>query len=407
MRLQVQDQVHGRERLAGDGGRTDLRAASAAHAGVQLEQLLPGEVLNLPDPEDFLLLDVFDLREPAGCVGAQEEGVHRREDHVVQPREDDEPQPAERQHDVGPPAPRMQGQHLTLVEPEQVEELREPPRDERPPRPVRVRVQFGRVDAERLHQEAREQHQAEPQDDRVVLDPLVPANAVEIVEVAPIQRHADADQPDQPEEVAVEGEEQVVAAGEEADAQIIVDRHLRRDQRQHHDRGEDAHVHDPRVAVAPDLLLPQPQPHRVAHPRGHLAEQPGRRLADRPQRRMAAEAVNEQPDQRGEEDVDHPRVVYVEEDLAACRSTVDLERRNQPEPRETDGGTPPCANEARPQRALPSHDRLSGAAGRRCLGGRCLGRAVRLTLAHRLPRPSQLTRSQLSARAISARASLL
>jgi hypothetical protein len=78
-----------------------------------------------------------------------------------------------------------------------------------------VLLQFGHHDAGGLHEEAGQQHQPEAHDDQVILEPLVPADAVEVLEVPPVQRHADADEADEAEQVAVEGEEEVVRAVQE------------------------------------------------------------------------------------------------------------------------------------------------------------------------------------------------
>ena len=69
MRLEVLDQVHRRQRLAREVRGAHRGAAAATDACVELEQLLPVEVLDLPNAEDFLLLDVLDLRQAARRVG--------------------------------------------------------------------------------------------------------------------------------------------------------------------------------------------------------------------------------------------------------------------------------------------------------------------------------------------------
>ena len=360
VRLEVLDQVHRRERLPGDVGGTDLRAASAAHAGVEFEELLPGEVLDLADAEDLLLLDVLDFGEAAGGVGAQQEGVDGREDHVVEAREDQHPQPGEGEQDVAPPHPGVARQRLRLREIEDAERLGDEVGDEGPARPVRMRrqlravlqheaVQLRDADPQRLDHEAGDEDQPEAPDDRVVLEALVPADAVEVVEVAAVERHAHADQPDQAEQVAVEGEEQVVAAVQEAERRVVVDRDLRGDGGEHDDRRENAEVHDPGVAVAPHLLLAEAEAQRVARPHRDLAQQSRGGLADGPERGVANEAVDQQPDQPGEQDVDDPGLLDVEEDLAAGVRALQLDRRDQAEAAEADGRSPPGARE--PDRA--------------------------------------------------------
>ena len=48
---QVEDELLGRQRLAGDPGRALRLAAAALRAGAQVEQALPGQVLDLADAE--------------------------------------------------------------------------------------------------------------------------------------------------------------------------------------------------------------------------------------------------------------------------------------------------------------------------------------------------------------------
>ena len=371
--LEVLDEVHRRERLPGDGGGADLGAATAADAGVELEELLPGEVLDLADAEDLLLLDVLDGGEAAGGVGAQEEGVDGREDHVVEAREDEQAEPAEGEPDVAPPRPGVGAEHVRLRDVEEPPELGEAPRDERPARPAGLRlelgpvleheaVELGAVDTERLDEEAGDEDQAEAGDDGVVLDALVPADAMEVVEVAAVEGHADADEADQAEEVAVEGEEQVVAPVEEVERGVVVDRDLGGDEGEHDNRGEDAEVHDPRVAVAVDLFLANAEQQGVAGARGDLAQDAGRGLADRPQSSVAAEAVDEQARERGEQDIDRPGLGDVEEDLAAGVSAPELEGGDEAEAAQADGRAPPRADHPHARR-LAGGGRAAGVGG--------------------------------------------
>ena len=64
----VVDDVLGRQQLAGDVRRAGIGAAAALRAGVGVEELLPGEVLQLADAEALGLLDVRDRREDAGWL---------------------------------------------------------------------------------------------------------------------------------------------------------------------------------------------------------------------------------------------------------------------------------------------------------------------------------------------------
>src|SRR5687768_3343759 len=102
VQLEILNNVHRRQRLACNARGAHSSASSAAHTRVELEELFPREVLNLPDAEDLALLDVLDLRQPPIRVGAQEIGVDRREEDVVELREHDQPKPPEREHEVAP-----------------------------------------------------------------------------------------------------------------------------------------------------------------------------------------------------------------------------------------------------------------------------------------------------------------
>ena len=92
--------------------------------------------------------------------------------------------------------------------------------------------------------------------------------------------------------------------------------YLRGDEGEHHDRGEDAPVHDAGVAVTPDLLLGQAQPHGAAEAVRDLLQDARRGPADAPHADVVDEAVDQQADEGGHEDVDGVRLVNVEEDLA-------------------------------------------------------------------------------------------
>ncbi len=59
--LQVKDDCFGVERLAGGVSRTGFLAAATLGAGYVVEQVAPGELVNLADPIMLLLLDVLDL----------------------------------------------------------------------------------------------------------------------------------------------------------------------------------------------------------------------------------------------------------------------------------------------------------------------------------------------------------
>ena len=119
--LHVLDEGHGRKRLAGEVRRANFGTAAAAHAGIGIEQLLPGEVLQFARPEARARLDqCFDIthRSEVERRGrALEEGVHRRKDDVPELREGHEREQPKRRNDVEPPPPDVRIEPCLLATP--------------------------------------------------------------------------------------------------------------------------------------------------------------------------------------------------------------------------------------------------------------------------------------------------
>ena len=124
--LEVLDDVHGGENLAGGVGRAGVGAASAYGAGVAVQQLAPGEVLDAGRAEADVLVHVVqvdegDLQTAAGLQVA-EESVDGRGDHVDVLGEGDVEGEAQDDEQVHPPEDGLQhasraGGHAGRAEP--------------------------------------------------------------------------------------------------------------------------------------------------------------------------------------------------------------------------------------------------------------------------------------------------
>ena len=180
-------------------------------------------------------------------------------------------------------------------------------------------------DAQPLHQETREQHETQkPDDDRVFRLPPVPGQLRRRRAEAAEHRHADAHEPDDPEQVAHEAvgqidapfEEGVLAADLEDQVEVVVDRQQDRHQRQDREARVDAPVHHARVAVVRDAPRARSQRQRVREPRPQVVEDVV--AASQPPH---PQALHERPHDHGhgdaEDEVHHREALDVEEHLAA------------------------------------------------------------------------------------------
>jgi hypothetical protein len=80
---QIHDQFLGRQRLPGGVGWAGCLAATTFRAGVAVQQLFPGELLDGAHAQRLLrLLDILDLGDGARWVEAAEEHIGRRADDV-------------------------------------------------------------------------------------------------------------------------------------------------------------------------------------------------------------------------------------------------------------------------------------------------------------------------------------
>ena len=311
--------MHRRERLTGDVGRAVVGATTTAHADIQLEQLLHREVLKLRDAEVLLLLNVLDHLELARRGGALEEGVGRRKDEVVELGVPKQRDPRQRADHVDPPEGRVDVERSGNLDPG--EHQRHDVTDRRPVGPFRVYVDLGRVDAQPLNQEARDQQRAEPTQDQPVLPGRQPGGARSNPAVR--NRHSDADDANQPEDVRHQRVTEVARSDQDVDRDVVVDREQRGDEEQHDHRGHDAEVHHARVRVAQHPLraataLDQPaQADRKVVKRaaqgvaGNLPTDD--RFAQPPDARASHQAVNDDPDHEREQHVEHPEMIDIEE----------------------------------------------------------------------------------------------
>ena len=348
--LEVLDDVHRRKRLAGDVGGAVVGAAAAAHADVELEQLLHREVLELGNAEVFLLFNVLDHVEFARRGRALEEGVGWGEDEVIELRVTEQRDPGERADHVDPPEGGVDvecsgdlhaGEH-------QGDDVA----DRRPIGPLGVGVDLGGVDTQSLDQESGDQQRAEAADDQPVLPGRQPGGARP--DPAMGDRHADTDDPDQAKDVGDERVAEVTRADEDVNRDVIVDREQGGDQKEHDHRGHDAEVHHARVRIAEHALGAGATLEHASQALRQVVEcEVG--LAQAPDSRAADETVDDDPDHEWEQHVEHPEVVDVEEQLAVRASDADgLGARDEGQPTERQPGRNRQRRDALGPRARPS-----------------------------------------------------
>ena len=85
-------------------------------------------------------------------------------------------------------------------------------------------------------------------------------------------RHRDANDADEAEEVGHERVPEVPRSNEDVDGDVVVDGQQRRDEEQDDHRGHDAEVHDARVGVAEDALGAAATLDQSAEPDGQVVE---------------------------------------------------------------------------------------------------------------------------------------
>ena len=325
--LHVLDDGHGREGLARRPRRTRLRAAPAAHAGVGVEQLLPGEVPQRAPAQAAALLDelleIAHGREVGGHGGTLEEGVDGRQRDVPELGQPQQPQQREGAGHVHPPEDAVRGEQRALAR--AAHDLRHRPARGRPPRPALVAARnLVPADAQPLHDEAREEHEAEqPHHDRVLRLAAVPRELGGRGPEAPEQGHAHADQPDQPEHVPHEAvaqvhaalEEGVLAAHLEDEREIVVDGQRDGHQREHREAGIDAPVHDARVAVVLHAARAHAHGQQVREARAEVAGH-ARAPAQPPDARPLQEGPRDHRHRQPEEEIHDGEAADVEENLA-------------------------------------------------------------------------------------------
>jgi len=211
--LDVLDKFLGRELLARQVGRAAVLATAASRAGVAVEDLLPGEFLELAHAEALGVLEVADgLELPHGLQGGHEL-VGGRGHHVQHPREGNVGDEAEGQEGVRPPQDLVGGLEGLQVDPD--EELPHQVAQEGPF--LEVGVARG-DDADALDDVARHHDgQDEEQDDGVfgpVIGRSLVAETVGFLDVAPVDRQDDAHDGKEAEKIHDEGKGQVPFAGQ-------------------------------------------------------------------------------------------------------------------------------------------------------------------------------------------------
>ena len=107
VRAHLDDQLARFERLAGVEGWAEIETSPTAHARVEVDELLPVEVVEFGDAKVLLLFDVGDQRQRLARVGSAQEDVGRAGEHVRQLRDRDIDQQRGIGEHVRPPGDRV------------------------------------------------------------------------------------------------------------------------------------------------------------------------------------------------------------------------------------------------------------------------------------------------------------
>ena len=256
----LQHDLAGVERLAGRVRRAHRGAAPADGAGVGVEELLPGEVLDRRRAEglEVGLHEVrHGLHRALGPVLVLQVHVHRRRDHVPELRGRQDDQERDEGGEVDAPQPRWAV--LQVARRRAVEQRRERVPDERPLLEVGT-TDLG--DAQRLGEEAGERDHEERDEDDRVLGLGLDADAVRPFEVAPGDRPDDADGEHDAGEVGRERVALVHAAVEELEVvgELVVELEHDGGDEEPQEAEVDERVHEAGGRVAQQRLHPHAGP---------------------------------------------------------------------------------------------------------------------------------------------------
>ena len=161
---QVEDHVARREGVARRIRRAGDVALAALRAGVERDEVLPGEIRDLPVPNLFRRRALRKGRQPLAREVVADADVRWAREHVHRLRERDRGDERERDDAVRPPGGEMGARRLLGGHAEPAEAAPDGPADRRPGLEGRIRLR----DAERLEQEAAQREEEErPEEDPV------------------------------------------------------------------------------------------------------------------------------------------------------------------------------------------------------------------------------------------------
>ena len=325
--LHVLDDGHRRERLAGRPGGADGRASATADAGVSVEELLPGKVLELAGAEALALLhqlfEVAHRRQVELGGGTLEKAVDWCEEDVAELGHRHEGEQGERADDMEPP------DDLVNVEgrigADAAEGFCEEPARGGPVGPVFVACRdFVASDSQAFDKDAGEEHEAEKTYDQPIFGvSAVPGELGRRSDVAAVNGHADADEPDDAEEVADKAvaevdpalQEGVLGILAEDQREVVIEREEDGDDEEDDEAGVDAPVHHAGEFVVLHAAGASAHGKHVGEARADVVEH-GLGLPEAPDAQPLDKCANDDCDADRENEIHQPWDVDVEEDFA-------------------------------------------------------------------------------------------
>ena len=304
--LEILDHLLRGERLAREVGRAAVLAPSAARAGVGIEDLLPGEFLELSHAEGLRRLEIPDRFEVPRGLERCHEVVGGSGDDVDQPRVGDVGDEGERDRGMHPPGHLVEDLRLSRIEPGKG--LGQGPAAEGPDLPGRE----GNLDPEGLDDKpGHDDPGKEQQDDGVIRGVVrlsLVAEAVGPPDVPPVGRQEDAEQDGHAEQVHQEGEDEIDLPAQEGPAERLGDVEFRgiegRPEDEDKKSEEDQAVHDGGIGVEEGLPLQEHVLQERPDPLREAIHAPLRFAEGKPQLPPPVDAVGEdrQGDRREEKE---------------------------------------------------------------------------------------------------------
>src|SRR4029453_11545839 len=122
--LQVQDDKLGRQRFSTEPGWTIILTAPTTRTRIQVEELLPGKIRQLPNAKTHArhrlfiafqgFVEVSDRRELTLGAGLMQQDIQRRKDHMAELRVANVRQQTKGHQHMGPPPETMPPEKLAL-----------------------------------------------------------------------------------------------------------------------------------------------------------------------------------------------------------------------------------------------------------------------------------------------------